>query len=89
MRCGCLTKDKSRRECCCTAVPKDPEQQANGPFVAARWSWGPELSGQSQEVITKGRKATTMNMNTTLQPDVALPDTPIGAGGRVARFGCL
>ena len=45
--------------------------------------------GLSQGVVTKGRKATTMNMNTTPQPDVALPATPIGTGGRVARFGCL
>ena len=27
MRCGCLAKGKPRRECCCTLVPKDPEQQ--------------------------------------------------------------
>jgi len=41
MRCGGIAKGKSRPECCCTLVSKDPEQQPMGPFVAARRrSWG-------------------------------------------------
>jgi len=46
MRCGGIAKGKSRPECCCTLVSKDPEQQPMGPFVAARRrSWGPEVPG--------------------------------------------
>ena len=52
MRCGGLAKGKPKRECCCSLVPKVPEQQP-GLFVARR-SWGPELPGLSQEVTSLG-----------------------------------
>ena len=57
MRCGGLAKGKPRRECCCTLVPKDPEQQ---PMVRSSLRDGPgDPSCLRNHQLEVGKQPTT------------------------------